>query len=63
MRSGSMRTMPIFNSLAAGRVTGTCFASQKIADVPLSFSSFVTWSSCNAVSSGTAAQPAAMIPR
>ena len=63
MRSGSIKIMPIFSSLTAGRATGTCFASTNTAEVPLSFSSLMTWSSCKAVSSGTAAQPEAMMPR
>ena len=50
-------------SWAPGRATGTCFASQKTADVPLSFGGLVTWSAGQAVSDdGTAAQPEAMIP-
>ena len=39
------------------------FASQKRAELPLSFSSLVSWSACRAVSSGTTVHPAAMIPR
>ena len=38
-------------------------ASQKIAVAPLSLRSFVTWSACRAVSSGTITEPEAIVPK
>jgi len=47
----------------ASRATAKCVVSQISRELLLSFNSFATWSAWNAVSSGTAVQPAAMMPR